>query len=899
LLRKIFFHGKHKKYGKNKRNGVWRETKGDSCSKPSSVAAIVEVQAIFLCFLYFPWTKHLSSIKQMQWIKCYALAILLLAMPLANAFNQATLKIASYISKDWQLAGISVGLDSVNRASQKLVLSIAKLKLPKPFNDIHFVNISCEVFVWRADAIVCRQGHAQIQSKYWQSPSTNFAFSLNKQNNSLTLSQLKIADGILLVQANMTNKHWFVAVDGKHVDGKQLKRYLPMLPVDIKDGKINFKLITSGVALEAKQLKLDTVLTKVKINSNDGQFSTDKLAGMSQLTATNDHGVWYWQNHAEVQKSQLFADPLHFEVASKPMIADAKGTWNAANKQVTVQSFDVKNIKLANGAVFVQANMHDKHWQVAMDAQNINGKQLKSYFPKLPLQFNSGTGNVNLLASGVALDVQQVKLNANLLAVTMQNASGQFATEKLTLNTQLTGQNNHGVWQWQNHSQLLHGALYVDPVYLEAGNKPIRVDSTGVWNAKTRTVSFENLHFQHPETAVLTGHGIISYGQKIQLDKASFDVTSLGFQSLFTTYIKPFFDPVTTEGVTLEGNARGNFVFFHNALVDANVNFGKLTLKDIRNRLRVKNAAGVINWSSNPFSAKLSQLSWRQLFFYKLPIGSAKVDLNLWGSNFRLLRPAQLPFLGGGITVNQLSWYKKLGQEPDIALSGRIDNVSLEKLSRVMQWTPLSGKISGHIPGVSYHNNTLRLGGQLSINAFDGNITLTNLASEGLFSDYPLVYTDFVVDNLDLDQITRKFSFGNITGRLSGYVQELTLENWHPTHFFAWLGTPDNDKSSHRISQKAVQNIASIGGGGATDILSRSFLTLFDTFGYDKIGFGCYLYKGVCQMMGVETTPQGYYLIKGGGLPRIDVMGYNPQVDWQVLVDRLGRISTTEEVIVK
>jgi hypothetical protein len=80
--------------------------------------------------------------------------------------------------------------------------------------------------------------------------------------------------------------------------------------------------------------------------------------------------------------------------------------------------------------------------------------------------------------------------------------------------------------------------------------------------------------------------------------------------------------------------------------------------------------------------------------------------------------------------------------------------------------------------------------------------------------------------------------------------------------FYAWVGTPEDDNSRHRISQQAVENIASIGGGGISDILSRGFLGLFSTFGYRKLGFGCYLYQGVCQLMGVEAVDNGFYLIK-------------------------------------
>ena len=825
--------------------------------------------------------------------------MLLSAMPVAKAFNQATLKIDTYKTNGWQLDGISINLNNINATTQKLILSITSLNLPKPFDDISFVNISCAEFVWRSDAIVCQQGHANLQSKQWQSPTTNFAFSLSKKNSTLTLTPLKIAGAALLVQANMHNNRWQVTIDAKNVSSQQLKSYFPSVPIAIKDGKANFKLTASGVAFNFKQLSLNTQLTHVKANSKDGQFSTEKVALTSQLSATNTDGVWHWQNHTEMQKGVLHADPVHFEVGKKPIVIDAKGLWNAGNKQVTVQSLTLKNIKLANGEVFVQASMHDKHWQLTVDGKNINSKQLKSYFPKLPLHFKSGKANVKLTASGIATDVEEVKVNADLIEVTVQNQSGQLATEKLTISSQLTGQKAHGVWQWQTHSTLNKGALYSDPVYLEVTKKPVVIDAKGLWNAKSKRVTVENIHYQHPDTAKLTGTGVISYAKKIQLEKADLEVTSLELQNLFSVYVKPYFDPASVEGVSLNGNAKAHLSVVQQALRDAALDFNNVTIKDASHRLDVKQGSGVINWSSKPFPVQLSHLAWRSVSVFNLPIGPAQVELTAWANNFRLTQSARLAFLGGTITANQLSWYAKADEEPDIAFTGKIDNVSLEKLSKVMNWTPLSGKISGHIPGVSYRDKTLRLGGELTINAFDGSITVTNLASEGLFSDYPVVYSDFIMDNLDLDQITRKFSFGNITGRLSGSVKELTLENWHPTHFFAWLGTPDNDNSRHRISQKAVQNIASIGGGGATDILSRSFLSLFDTFGYDKIGVGCYLNKGVCQMMGVQTTPQGYYLIKGGGLPRIDVMGYNPQVDWEVLVERLGRISTTEEVIVK
>jgi len=54
-------------------------------------------------------------------------------------------------------------------------------------------------------------------------------------------------------------------------------------------------------------------------------------------------------------------------------------------------------------------------------------------------------------------------------------------------------------------------------------------------------------------------------------------------------------------------------------------------------------------------------------------------------------------------------------QEPEVHFQGNVDNVSLEQLSEALNWTPLSGTVSGNIPGVNYRNKTLSLGGELII----------------------------------------------------------------------------------------------------------------------------------------------------------------------------------------
>ena len=53
----------------------------------------------------------------------------------------------------------------------------------------------------------------------------------------------------------------------------------------------------------------------------------------------------------------------------------------------------------------------------------------------------------------------------------------------------------------------------------------------------------------------------------------------------------------------------------------------------------------------------------------------------------------------------------------------------------------------------------------------------------------------------------------------------------------------------------------------------------------------------VAQLDGLARTDGGYYLVKGAGLPRIDVIGRNRSVAWKDLVERLRRIQVEQAQI--
>ncbi|HEY8097262.1 MAG TPA: C4-dicarboxylate ABC transporter [Methylobacter sp.] len=696
-----------------------------------------------------------------MWVRFAKMALVIivaLTTPTANALDSVSLNVGTIARNQWQLEGINIALTDLSQNPQKLALTIAKLSLPKPFNDLNLVNIRCTAFTWQNKELLCKQGKAEIHSKQWQSPTADFSFHVTEKRSSFKLTDLHLAGGIVAVEGEEEGEQWQLQINAKALDGKLIQQLLPQERFKLKAGKIDVKLNASGSHAQVKEFTLTTGLKDLTGQSKDGRLATEALMLETTLTAKNITAV---------------CDSC----------------------------------------------------------------------PSLSLE--------------------------------------------------------EGIWQWQSHTNINGGALYVEPLYLEATGQNIALDAQGDWSASNKQVEINSLSYRHSKIWELSGSATVQYKDGASIEKAELSLTSGNLQGLSATYLKPFFEQTVLQGVTFAGNLKADFSINDQALTALAATFNNLDVKDAVSRGELQGGVGTLNWSNDEDFNQPSEFAWKQLQVRAVPIGPAELSLLSRADSIRLLKKTQLPLLGGAIAINQFSWQAKKQQEPEVSFEGDVSNVSLEQLSLALNWTPLSGTISGHIPRVEYSNKTLSLGGELIVNVFDGEIKVSNLASSGLFTDFPKFHSDLEIDNLDLDQLTGKFKFGGITGKLSGYVRQLYMENWHPVTFFAWLGTPENDDSRHRISQKAVQNIANIGGGGAADLLSKSFLRFFETFGYDKLGLGCYLHDGVCQLMGVKATESGYAIITGGGLPRIDVIGYNPRVDWNVLMERLKRITASDQVIVE
>lgn len=298
--------------------------------------------------------------------------------------------------------------------------------------------------------------------------------------------------------------------------------------------------------------------------------------------------------------------------------------------------------------------------------------------------------------------------------------------------------------------------------------------------------------------------------------------------------------------------------------------------------LGVKGLDGGLDWQRDG-SRPTTTLAWQQLDFYKIGLGAASGRWKSDNGRLTMQAPLDVPVLGGRLHVQELAWNPATADGQHLQTALTVTDVDVARLSDALGWPQFSGTLAGSIPGLRYSGDHVELDGGLSLNVFGGFVDVTRLSLKHPFGATPALAGDITLGQLDLAALTGVFDFGRITGRLDGSIENLRMVDWKPVAFKASLLT----EGKGRISQRAVKNLTSVGGGGIAAGLQGTVMKLFDSFGYKHIGLSCTLKGSVCHMSGLEPADDGFLIVQGRGLPHLSVIGHQHEVNWPTLVKRL------------
>jgi hypothetical protein len=499
-----------------------------------------------------------------------------------------------------------------------------------------------------------------------------------------------------------------------------------------------------------------------------------------------------------------------------------------------------------------------------------------------------------LRISALALDTPDASIAAENLRANMEFKASFAANEK---RIRVAGALNGG--------ELLFGNAYVA---LPATPTALTIEGIGDasgWRLPTLTWADGN---------ALRAQGRAAFANDGALRALDLQLDSRDTAPLTARYLSGFLSTYGLGDLKLDGGMQARLQLDARGLRSFDARFDTLDVSDGGGLFRFDDLDGDLRFSAD--SAQDSRLRWASGRLYDLEFGAADVPLRSADGAIAFREPVTFPAVGGNLRFDRFELRPRAGDRGLQSFFGlTVDKIEVGKITQALGWPAFRGTLSGRIPDARYVDDRLSFEGGLDVEVFDGRVRLSSLAMERPFGVAPTLSADLELDDLNLQSVTEVFDFGSITGRLDGYIRGIRLVDWNATAFDAALYTDraaaKGRRERQRISQRAVQNISSVGDASFMTTLQGQLIALFDDFGYRRIAITCRLRNQVCAMGGLDSlegfaqlketaaaegaaSPRsdndGFTIVQGAGLPRLNVVGFKRRVDWSTLVERLAAI---------
>ncbi|MGH7844119.1 MAG: hypothetical protein ACREQW_02945 [Candidatus Binatia bacterium] len=267
----------------------------------------------------------------------------------------------------------------------------------------------------------------------------------------------------------------------------------------------------------------------------------------------------------------------------------------------------------------------------------------------------------------------------------------------------------------------------------------------------------------------------------------------------------------------------------------------------------------------------------------------------LWNNFLGFTQPIRVSLFGGTGTIEGLAWRDIIGAPRDVSFSLKLDSLRLLELTEALGWHRFGGTLSGSIPEVRWVEESLRTDGRIILDVFGGRITVQAMEIERPLSRIPSIKMDAALEGLDLEQASKTFEFGQISGVLSGTINDLVLTEGQPGQFRADIHTVERQGVSQWISVEALNKITVISSGNEAGAIYGGVAGFFDFFRYSKLGFKATLKNDKLLLRGIESRDGKEYLVVGTLLPpTVNIISHTQEIAFSELLRRLERIQKNE-----
>jgi len=574
---------------------------------------------------------------------------------------------------------------------------------------------------------------------------------------------------------------------------------------------------------------------------------------------------------------------------TKTISMQASAEFDSAQETTSLEG---SGFGVAGGVLQFSGRLDSRGWSFDGNATGLDVQQVRALATpwfKAPANLTFD-GHFDVRGEAVNRD-DALAVNAEFRTTdfNLTNEEGTIVAEKVATSLRVAAEKMPAGYDIEARLDGTSGQTLAGPVLLDLGANALRLDARGRW--ATDTLTLDDLSLVQKNLSEAHGRAVVTLNGTPKISEAHIELTNLLFPSAYTSYMQIALAATDFGQMRTAGIAHGVVDIANNAITKLQMQLNHLAMEDTRGKFAVADVNAGLNWiADEKGTVEPSYVSWDRAAAYGLGGTGARLDFLARGFGFELVKPTRLPIFDGAVVVNTLSTRHLGADDAELQFDAKIEPISMGRLCRAFGWPEMSGQLAGTIPGLTYRNRVLSVEGDIRANVFDGEIVGRAFRLQDPLGPWPRLSADVTARRLDLSLVTRTFPIGSITGRLDADINRLELFNWSPVAFDAKLYTSPGDKTKKLISQKAVTSISNVGGGGGgvTAALQSGVLRFFDDFRYDQLGITCKLENDVCLMGGIEPAGIGYYIVRGKGLPRIDIIGNQGRVAWPQLVGQIS-----------
>jgi hypothetical protein len=618
------------------------------------------------------------------------------------------------------------------------------------------------------------------------------------------------------------------------------------------------------------------------------------------------------------------------EVPVKDLGIELKtGTMDLEKRTFFLPDIEIKSSLLKNLSVSLQGD--ERETSVAVKGENVHLAEAGKALQLIPPGWK--WSGFDSLDAGLSLDKHgdwKAFSRIGLKGSTFENSDSTIAGAKVSLNLAVDagGNLNQPVASFRASLTTKEGEFLFHLLYLDFNKNGFSLSWDGAYDHTQKSLSFSTVDFGLKDLLAVHARGTLLAVPEHTAAELSVTIPDTPLRPVFQQLLLDTFrqDYPALSNLDMKGNFRADLELkgpVRGLIARGRLRWDDGSLRALDNTFSVQGitldlplwyqagperdkAVSLLN-RKMPRDQKLKDESIKgglTIASIRLPLfpdQGLTLRLEATPNQWSIPGPTLFKVPGGKVEWGPLVVKSPYSPSPLVRTSLSFRNLRLDRILSRIWHRPLEGVARGRLDPIELHGDAITTKGQIRADLFGGTLAIDDLGMDNLFSPSPVLHLNAAWNGLLLHELTRETSFGEVQGILQGHVKGLEIAQLEPQRFDLLLETVRKDGVPQRISVRAVDNIAQIGGGqNAFSGVAGIITSLFKDFPYDKIGVHATLENDVFKVNGTIKEEGTEYFVKRGGFSGVNVINQNPEntISFKDMVKRIKRVTASKGGVV-